>query len=536
MAEVKVKVTAQNETRTGFQQALNDAKQFGNEATRSVTIDDEAALAPLRKIQQQLREISQGNLSGFDVGQVEAPTINTQGLELTASESRRASTAIRGLASDLANASSPAQVFEAVIARVAQMAGRLTSVVAGFAVGKIIAGQFDKLNAAFSQAIANAANFQRALAGAGRATDLSGALSQFNQLNGLADQTGQTLKNLQKDLGARFANFASGGVPFKELAALEESQRRAAGANLVENSQFLLDQSQGRLAVAGDSSAEEAFEREAKQAADLFALEQQLQAARSKGDKQLTLDLQNAIDLTKERFAVEDQIAQRRKEAAAAAKAAAVNERVAELKTANEERGMSPQELLARREEDLRMNLDRQGQFAAFPEQSEAAYGMTAEEAALEEEQITARILALREQIKNSAEAAAERAKQAAKSLENAIEDREFAGLSPDEQRAKIAADTAALIAGAESGAISPADAAQRALELQRREDALAGGAGGFAGAFGASALQRVGGASEEFFRVRPDENREQKRGNDILQKILTALEKGEPLVLKGSS
>jgi hypothetical protein len=56
-----------------------------------------------------------------------------------------------------------------------------------------------------------------------------------------------------------------------------------------------------------------------------------------------------------------------------------------------------------------------------------------------------------------------------------------------------------------------------------------------FGGAFGASALQRIGGASEEFFRVRPDEQREQRRTNELLKQINEALRDGEPLVLKGS-
>jgi uncharacterized phage infection (PIP) family protein YhgE len=56
-----------------------------------------------------------------------------------------------------------------------------------------------------------------------------------------------------------------------------------------------------------------------------------------------------------------------------------------------------------------------------------------------------------------------------------------------------------------------------------------------FGGAFGASALQRIGGASEEFFRVRPDEQREQKRTNELLKQINEAIRNGEPLVLKGS-
>jgi hypothetical protein len=523
---------------TGFSevqqlQAAIDAVESKN---IEIAADNERALAPLREIQAKLREIRE------EAGQpIEAPSTASAvgGFELTASESRRASTAIRGLASDLATAQSPAQALEAVFSRLAQAAGRLTTVVAAVAIGRILSAQFDKLNAGVESAINNARNFSKAFQGLGQPGDFSAVIGGFNQLNSIADRTGETIRGLKDDLGASFANFTLGGGPIRELEALEEAQRRVAGASLVEGSAFLAQQAEGRLAVAGDSNAEQEFERKARQQQELFQLNQALSSAQTSQDPgaaQLVLDLQNAIDFTNERFAIEDKIVAKRKEAAAAAKAAAITEKTAELKTANEERGMSPEELLARREEELRRNLDRQQQFAAFPEESEAAYGMTAEEAALEEEQITARILALRQQIADSAEAAAERTKQAAKSLADAIEDREFDALSPAEQQAKIAADSASLLSDLESGATNPAEAAQRALELQRREDALAAGGGGFAGAFGASSLQRIGGASEEFFRVRPEENKEQKRSNAILEKILTALQKGEPLVLKGST
>jgi hypothetical protein len=533
MAEVKVKVTAQNETRTGFQQALNDAKQFGNEATRSVTIDDEAALAPLRKIQQQLRDVQAEARRPISAGEI-ASAGGGGGAELTASESRRAATAIRGLASDLSTASTPAQAFEAILTRVAQAAGRLTSVVVGFAVGKIIAGQIDKLNVAFSQAIASATAFQRAITTAGRATDLSSALAQFNQLNSIADQTGQTLKTLQKDLGASFANFALGGVPFRELAALEEAQRRAAGANLVNNTQFLLDQAGGRLGVAGDSSAEQEFERKAKQAAELFALEQQLQNIKSRGDgqlseadKELVRNLRTAIDLTKQRFEIEDQIAEKRKEAAAAAEAMAARQQAAGTSRAIADFGVDPATLLARAQERL----------SALENPNIAAnMGLTPEQAAAERKRIMLEILGLEQQVTSEIEKQKADRERAAKSLADAIEDREFAGMSPDEQRAKIAADQAALISGLESGEISPAEAAQRALELARREDGLAT-TGGVTGGVEASALQRVGLASNEFIDTRSKDPtaEEVKTANRFLEKMLNVLQNSDGLYLSSN-
>lgn len=78
-------------------------------------------------------------------------------------------------------------------------------------------------------------------------------------------------------------------------------------------------------------------------------------------------------------------------------------------------------------------------------------------------------------------------------------------------------------------------------FEQQQREEAMRlaqqqAQQSAFGGDFGASSLQRIGGASTEFFRVRGDDPKElQRRGNELLKNILKALEKGEPLVL-GSS
>jgi hypothetical protein len=531
MAEVKVKVTAQNETRTGFQQALNDAKQFGNEATRSVTIDDEAALAPLRKIQQQLRDLQAEARRPISAGEIDAFG-GGAGATLTAGESRRASTAIRGLAADLATAQTPAQAFEAVLSRIAQMMGRLTSLVVAFAVGKVIAAQFDKLNAGVESAISNASRFSSAFKSMGNAANLGEAISQFRQLQTAADQTGETLRNLQNNIGATLANIAMGGgfksgAVFGELAALEQAQRRVAGAKLVSGTQFLLGQSEGRLAVTGDSGAEQEFERRAKQEQELFALQQELQAARSKGDQQLTLDLENAISLTKERFAVEDQITQKRKEQAAAAQALASRQQAAGTSRAIADFGADPATLLARAQERL----------SALENPNIAAnMGLTPEQAAAERKRIMLEILGLEQQVTSEIEKQKADRERATKSLADALEDREFAGLSPAEQQAKIEADQAALIAGIESGEISSTEAAQRAAELARRQDAL--GAGGITGSAGASSLQRIGFASNEFFDTRNKKDPAQaiEAGNKILQDIKKALESGQPLVLSSTS
>lgn len=68
--------------------------------------------------------------------------------------------------------------------------------------------------------------------------------------------------------------------------------------------------------------------------------------------------------------------------------------------------------------------------------------------------------------------------------------------------------------------------AASAALRAQQETDV-------FQGQFGASSLQRIGGASTEFFRTRGDDPKDlQRKANDLLKRMADALDKGEPLVL----
>lgn len=62
MSDVKVRVTAQNETRTGFQQALGDARRFGQEARKSIG-------GGLSGIGSEIRSSLVGALAGIGIGQ-----------------------------------------------------------------------------------------------------------------------------------------------------------------------------------------------------------------------------------------------------------------------------------------------------------------------------------------------------------------------------------------------------------------------------------------------------------------------------------
>jgi hypothetical protein len=62
MSDVRVRVTAQNETRTGFQQALGDARKFGQEARKSIG-------GGLGGIGAEIRSSLVGALAGIGIGQ-----------------------------------------------------------------------------------------------------------------------------------------------------------------------------------------------------------------------------------------------------------------------------------------------------------------------------------------------------------------------------------------------------------------------------------------------------------------------------------
>jgi hypothetical protein len=136
---------------------------------------------------------------------------------------------------------------------------------------------------------------------------------------------------------------------------------------------------------------------------------------------------------------------------------------------------------------------------------------------------------------------AAEESKQelaradARQNLGRTIEQRDFASLSTDEEKqASIRSAESDLIAGIESGEISPAEAAARAIELQNRQDSINDNESRFGGSDAASSLQRVGLASNEFFDA--SANKTTKAVQDttaIVRRIATLLEGSKGLYLE---
>jgi hypothetical protein len=223
MAEVKVKITAQNEVQTGLQASLAEVRQFAGQAQKEMQsafeprriqaervaptfgpIDiGDYGMEPLRQMQQELKKLRQGSQEAFDP----APA--------------------QGFGGSIAGA----------VGRIAILVG-----VAG-TVGKVIASAFDAASAGVKQAIGIQEQFNSALQDAGRATSLSGAISEFKQLNGLAEQTGKTLEDTfgktflsslasvftnPKQLLARLGDAATGGAASGEIQRNQDQQRRIA--------------------------------------------------------------------------------------------------------------------------------------------------------------------------------------------------------------------------------------------------------------------------------------------------------------------
>jgi hypothetical protein len=663
MAEVKVRVTAQNEVRTGLQQALQETKKFGQEAKQAVSqatainpFKDNDGLGPLRDLQRQARDLRELARAPVEPASVTAPID-----EGFASASQRGAAAIRGLATDLANATSPAQVFEAVVRRISTAMGGLIAATAGFAVGSVIRRSLEDAAAGLNDLTDRGERLSQTLA------SLTAPTTSFQEFASTLNSVKTQIEGLQKateDYKSSFSNIAvdfatqSGsirdilanavvpggaittrfidrlrgeqGALFNQADANEESKRdearlsiRAAIAQQLQNEIALSKQTteEGRKQLANDqarvkqrkeledllktlgASTQERgqrlseFDRLSAQAPEREAADRE-RSLQAQADKQRAINEDNRRSLEERLqrekrgladleqfggagvqglrekaeaniFDLQKQITAEKERGAAAAERGATTalqitglESVAALEQAlNSLDGKAIQLALEatglNTVDELRAALDQADNQtiaaqlqvlgvdaindlrAALDGQDGKRIQVIVEALGIESiEEAQAALQALDARTREGLDAAARKGREAAaQSLASELEQREFAGLSPDEQRAKIAADQASLVAGLESGAISPAEAAQRALELARREDGLANGTG-FTGSEGASAFQRVGLATNEFFDTRQKKDPAEAVNNatKVIERILEIIKKSEPLVLANTS
>jgi len=264
-AEVKVAVRADNQVRTGLQQALNDVKKFGAEAGK--------AGGP------------QGGMAG-----------------VTGDKLRNS---IKGLGQDLAAATSPGEALQAVASRVAGAFGKLTAFVGGLAIGQIVAGQFGKIDAALAVSTKAMNDFGDAYQKAATATTFDSAVSQFQALGAEVEKVRGQLDQLKRDPGAVLADGAMrlfGMDPMGEMRRAANSMEEAQASALMGSLMLQQQQAEEMAAVAGDPAAEAALKQKQERDRQRLALQQQIDS--SSGNTRLILE--NALDALEAIFDAQD--------------------------------------------------------------------------------------------------------------------------------------------------------------------------------------------------------------------------------------
>jgi hypothetical protein len=509
VAEVKVKVTAQNETRTGFQQALNEAKSFGAEATRATTIDDEAALAPLRKIQQQLRDLRTQARAPIE----SAPAAPAAGEGDVASTSAGVSGAIRGLATDLANATSPAQAFEAILNRVSTAMGGLVAATAGFAIGSVIRRTLEDAAAGLNSLIDQSQELQQ------KFSDLSAPTTTFGQLTNAVQGAAaeiEALKKANEDLQSGFGFQVADYLSSYDLSSAAD--RTTEGG--VENARM-----GGTVAILAMMQREnELAKARTDEERALIGLQAQREQFRAQAVKAFGPKAGEASDRL---FAAQDSRVDIDKDRDSAKAEASLQAQADKQRAINGDNKRSLEERLTREKQGL-ADLEQFGGAGAD----------------LAREQSVAKIAELEKQIASEKERAAATAEREAEQREKAAErdTQSLAGLkrstqTPDERRASLQGEQSALLDNISS--LAPDDFAGRAqaiAEAQRisNEMQALGGQQG-AGVSAASGLQRIGFASDEFINARPEDKTAEslKRSNEFIKQIIDLLKNPNTLVMK---
>ena len=485
-ADVTVRIKAQNDTRTGFQEALNDAKSFGKQASGAMSA------------------------SGPDGG----------GLRKV----------LKGLGTDLAQASTPAEAFQAVATRVASAFGKVTAVVGGFAIGQVIAGQFQKLSEGVGSSTKSLQEFSANYESVANATSMDQAISGFDRLQGSIEAAKSNLSALKSDFGAMIANAAMGGMAFREMEAAIKSMTVASASALSGSSALQLNQAQQQVGAfqSGGNDAVRALALQQQREREIAALEQ-----RKGTDPQANFLIENAIDDARARFVQEDKLR-------FLTTASSAQQRTADIDRQTAQIGMTPQERLAQE----RANQTRlQGEVVGASQGAESMLEISARVAELNAEiakskQVQAQLeKQIADEAERNAKAQAAAQRSALASTQSQAMANRRATMTPQEQLDFEMQGLADL-----EGFVGPEVEAQKEAAIGRimalQQQIQGQGQGALVGSMGASSLQRIGFASNEFFdtRRREDPNKETKRAADAAKQIYELLKKGEPLVLPASS
>jgi len=545
MSEVRVKVTADNQTRTGFQAALGDARKFGAQAKSSVS-------GGFAGVGSEIKSSLVGALAGIGIGGFIKSTLDQFGRLSDLSEQFNVSSEslqrVGQIATEAGSSLEQVAVAFSQITRNVQAAQSGTGAQAdalralGLSAKELSTLSpeevFYRLADAFSTATDRNAAYAATLDIIGaRQRNLIPLLAQggsavreqaaqvsaaSDEIVAKADQVGDSFSRIGQELtvglGPAVAFLGQAFLTLFELVKM--SVQRTASAI---TATFLAagQAARGNLGGAGEIMAQEA----AKAGQEWDALQKKM--GDIWGEKSPNIGGGMGGD-------GDDSPADTAKAEADARKAAEAEDRVrrqvGDQLRANRRASMSDEELLA----------DLQGQ-AKFL--STDVGGVS--EVELERLKIVGEIAKLEEKIAKDKQIAAdkdardlEQRAEKRKSAIERIEDAQFDGQIDGAKWFDIDRGKREIISGLEDGTMSPEEAAARAIEVARREDSMTGaGDAGFAGSSGASSLQRIGGASSEFYNTPASKlETEVKRSSGFLNQIYQLLKKGEPLVLNANS
>jgi hypothetical protein len=474
MAEVKVKITAQNEVRTGLQQALQETQKFSQQAKAAVsdtmTINPFAGddrLGPLRDLQKQARDLRELARAPIE------PAVSPQtGGGALAQTSAAGASAIRGLAADLANATSAGEVFEAIVRRITTAFGGLIAASAGFAIGSLIRRSLEDAAAGLNDIIDRGEKLSQTL------STLAAPTTSFQEFSATLNSVKTQIEGLQKATEDYKSSFSNIAVDF----ATQSGSIRDIIANAIVpggaiTSRFIdrLRGEQGALFNQADAT-EEAKLSEARLSVRA-AIAQQLQ-------NEIALSQQTTEEGRKQLEIEQERVKERKK--------------LQDLLTAAQ---ASPQEGAQRLADFDRLTSQIQNRPAIQPE----------ERTGTREGNVTGRQLG-----PGSIEGIREfeRAQEAARRALGA----EFGPGTADAATGGFRVDAS----------VFARDQKEQALELLKAERKIDGG-------IEASGLQRIGFSSNEFFDTRRTDD-PLKRAADDVRKIAEILRRGEPLVLPASN
>ena len=497
MAEVKVKITAQNEVQTGLQASLAEVRQFAGQAQKEM---QQAMQMPARQPAQE----RVAPTFKIDIGDYGLEPLRQMQEELKR---------VRQSAQEALNPA-PAQDFAGGIGGVIGRFAILIGVAA--TVGKVIGSAFDSLSGAIQRSTAIQKQFAESLESAGSQTTLSGAISSFKQLNALAEQTRNELDAvIGKTKGDAIANFFqgrpgqlltrsadlfSGGRASDLLAGNADDQNQKARQAFAASLALQRIQAEEVAAAGGDTKAVDAVKRaqELRERRKDFDVNLQGskfspdEVAKLRADFEATIAAEDAALAAQDRLDTEKEITREK-------------ERQQKLESGTREGNVIGKQLgpgsfegmeeLERERESARRDADQKAKEADRIQKDADRKKQRADEFNLNTKLLESRALG-----DKAAEESILQAQDMAKGLE---------ATGSFEDAANFAAAAAAL-----------------------RDQQ---GARGESGSFGASSLQRIGFASNEFFDTRNKDataTQIQNVGN-FVKEIAQLLKKENVLVMK---